>query len=283
MLSIIISTYQTAFLNALKQNIELSIGIPYEIIAIENKEEMGICAAYNKGAKEAKYPILAFIHEDILFHTKNWGSIIVNIFKDTSIGIVGVAGGTYKSKTISSAWCNGDLFVNILQHKGGKSFHWNTPENYKQTIADVLALDGVFLCLPKNVWKQCPFDEKILHGFHFYDLDISLAIKSKGLRVCVSYDILLEHFSFGQNDKSWYKEAIIIHRKWRNSLPWSICPIGKKKAINFEYAAAAYKLKLALKDPNFSLGDKAQAIFDIVRLRPFRLNTYRIIKQNIIK
>ena len=55
MLSIIISSYQDKFYSALEQNIAETIGIPHEIIKIDNPNLMGICEAYNKGALLSKY------------------------------------------------------------------------------------------------------------------------------------------------------------------------------------------------------------------------------------
>lgn len=62
MLSIIISSYQPQFYSALEKNIAETIGIPYEIIKIDNPNLMGICEAYNKGASLSKYDYLLFVH-----------------------------------------------------------------------------------------------------------------------------------------------------------------------------------------------------------------------------
>ena len=72
MLSIIISSYQPEFYLALEKNIAESIGIPYEIMKIDNPGIMGICEAYNRGAEKAQYDFLLFLHEDVLFETQDW-------------------------------------------------------------------------------------------------------------------------------------------------------------------------------------------------------------------
>lgn len=73
MISIIICSKNKDLLKDVSANIELTIGVPYEIIAIENnKGEFGICKAYNDGASKAKYDIFCFMHEDISFETQNW-------------------------------------------------------------------------------------------------------------------------------------------------------------------------------------------------------------------
>ncbi len=281
MISVVTSFYKPGNFKCLENNIRETIGIEYELISIENPGVMGICAAYNKGALRTQYDIICFVHDDVKFHTINWGKKIVEILQDHSVGIVGVAGGTYKSKILSSAWYNGRSYINMIQHRNGECFHWHEPKEYNSGLADVLVVDGVFIGLRKEVWEQCKFDEKWLQGFHFYDMDICLTVKSKGLRVCVSYEILLEHFSFGSNNKEWYEEARLIHKKWHDKLPWSLQPVSKNEGNSFEYAAAAYKLKLVLKKPGFSLADKTKAIVDMVGVMPFKLRTYRTIKQTI--
>lgn len=73
MISIIISSYNKDYYSQFIENVEKTIGVPYEIIQILNIGAMGVCEAYNKGARQAKFEYLVFCHEDITFETKNWG------------------------------------------------------------------------------------------------------------------------------------------------------------------------------------------------------------------
>jgi hypothetical protein len=43
-----------------------------------------------------------------------------------------------------------------------------------------------------------------------------------GYRVCVTYQILVEHFSSGSMDRSWIKYADIFYKKWKADLPVSV-------------------------------------------------------------
>ena len=95
MISIIISSYQDKFYSALEKNIAETIGIPYEIIKIVNPNLMGICEAYNKGASMAKYNYLLFLHEDVIFHTKEWGQKLVSHLEKENVGVIGIAGSNY--------------------------------------------------------------------------------------------------------------------------------------------------------------------------------------------
>jgi len=74
MISIIICSVNTAFLEQVNKNITATIGVPYELLAWDNRDaKKGICEVYNWMASKAQYAYLCFVHEDILFETENWG------------------------------------------------------------------------------------------------------------------------------------------------------------------------------------------------------------------
>jgi hypothetical protein len=94
MISIIICSIDPCRLDQLNRNIEQTIGVPYELIPIDNSSNRyGLCQAYNLGAARAAYPILCFMHEDIAFETADWGLSVIRHLEDPSVGLIGVAGG----------------------------------------------------------------------------------------------------------------------------------------------------------------------------------------------
>lgn len=149
MISIIISSINPTLLNQLSENIEKTIGVEYEIISHNNyKSNWGICKVYNHCAEKAKYENLVFCHEDILFHTQNWAEILLNYLNNEEIGLIGVAGGIYKSKFHSSWWVNlidiNLQRINIIQHsKNISHIDFINPKNEK--FSNVVAIDGVFM------------------------------------------------------------------------------------------------------------------------------------------
>src|SRR5205809_6411151 len=107
MLSIIICSRDHEQLVLVKKNISETIGIPFEILSIDNSNnKYSICTAYNTAASEAKYETLCFMHEDIVIRTYNWGNIVLDILKQ-DFGLAGVAGSMYKSRSISG-WTTGN-------------------------------------------------------------------------------------------------------------------------------------------------------------------------------
>ena len=224
MISIIICSRNEDITNELKLNIQTTIGVDYELIVIDNsKNKYSIFSAYNKGVKEAKYPFLCFMHEDILYHTNEWGKKAICHLTNPQVGIIGVAGGHFMPNS-PAGWFSSDLStINIIQsyyENGIKTTYHDKKFDYleRETI-EVVAVDGVWFCMPKSLFTSISFDDKNFKGFHCYDLDICLQARSTGNKVLVVTDILLEHFSGGKTNNEWIENSIIIHNKWKQYLP----------------------------------------------------------------
>lgn len=230
MISVIICSINSRFCQQLKNNIAETIGVPYEVIAIDNRESNnGICKVYNIGASRASYPVLCFVHEDVLFKTDKWGQLVVKHLSDEKVGLIGVAGGDSKS-LVPSTWSTSfqSNEINIIQHtKSNISKHVAVSANeVRENSKRVVALDGVFLCTRKDVFEQFQFDEKTLNGFHGYDVDYSLQVFTK-YEVRVVPDILIQHFSEGSHSRDWLNSTIIVQKKWKHSLPLSVLQLSK--------------------------------------------------------
>jgi glycosyltransferase involved in cell wall biosynthesis len=183
MISIIISFSNPEYLSAVKKNIDETVGIPYEILAVPNGDgKRGICEVYNAAGALAKYDVLCFMHEDVILHTPDWGKKVVEIMNDPEIGLLGVAGSKYKS-LIPCGWsCPG---ITTPWHKANfiqrfkfadiptQHFVYNTDA---EDLSEVATLDGVWMCTKKGVFNAFKFDERLLTGFHGYDLDYALQV-----------------------------------------------------------------------------------------------------------
>lgn len=226
MISVIVSSGNPENFDRLSTSLSKSIGISYELIKIDNPGTMGICKAYNNGAAKAQYDILCFVHDDVRFVTQDWGPNLLSYFRsDENIGVLGVAGSTCKSRMPASWWQPAVNNVepkrcNLVQHfkHTAKDKEHNIVNPCHESKSIVAALDGVFLAMKKEVWSEHKFDEKLLKGFHGYDIDISLNIGKKRNNYVV-YDILLEHASEGQTGLSWFESIFKVHRKWKSILP----------------------------------------------------------------
>lgn len=227
MISVIICSANEAELAQVSENIRNTVGTAHEIIAIDNRTApRGICEVYNEGTKRARFDLVCFMHEDIEIKTQNWGSIVVGIFaNDPQMGLVGVAGGGYKSLA-PSGWYQLELrseeryYQNLLQgfkYDEKKEIHaYHNPHN--ASLSRVVCVDGMWLCTRREIALRFPFDGKLLTGFHGYDQDFSLNVFPH-YKVVVTYDVLMKHSSEGNFDKKWLDEILKLHKKWSYALP----------------------------------------------------------------
>jgi glycosyltransferase involved in cell wall biosynthesis len=285
MISIIICSKNSDLLGQVSESVEKTIGVTYEIIAIDNSEGIyGICQAYNMGASKAKYEYLCFMHEDIKFHSFGWGHKVSEILNNHEIGLLGVAGATIKSKAPSGWWSTNDLLyirINILQSSSPGSAprgYYTNPTDEK--LSAVVSLDGVWLCTKKQIWEKNKFDSHTFKEFHFYDMDFCMQV-IQNYKVCVTYDILIEHYSHGSTNASWAYNAITFSQKWKHKLPLSLEPISKKQMQLLEYGNNQSFLKMIT---DFKFQDKYIFKYTLkgMYLHPDNKKSLRIMK-NIIK
>jgi Glycosyltransferase like family len=240
MLSVVICSAKSSLAQRLMKNIEMTVGVPCEIIIIDNSADgNGICAVYNTGARKAKYPILCFVHEDVLFRTAGWGKNLLAHFEDPLTGLVGVAGGDSLSN-VPSTWSNTFISpeINIMQYESKKNnaltHLYVSASSKKLPKKQVQVIDGVFMCVKKTVFDEYQFDESLLKNFHGYDVDYSLQVSQK-YKNYVAFDILLEHYSEGKLNKAWLTSCFVISKKWKRRLPVSVYTLGRQEQVHYHW------------------------------------------------
>lgn len=205
----------------LRENIAATIGVPYEVIVIDNSDNRySIFTAYNEGVRLSRFPFVLFMHDDILYHTHDWGKKLAVHFNDPKVGAIGIAGTPYLAQMPGGWWMNGMGHLYLLQSSKDK------PEPELQDIfpagvqtTEVVVLDGVWFCIRKELFNHIQFDEKNFKGFHFYDADISVQVFEAGYKLLCIRDILIHHLSTGTIDQRWEESAWIFYRKWKHKLP----------------------------------------------------------------
>jgi hypothetical protein len=239
MISIIISSVNKANLQQVSENINATIGVPFEIIATDNsKGQMGICEVYNKAMLRAQYDFLCFVHEDVLIKTNNWGQKLLALFEqDPKLGLIGIAGSSYKPLAPSGvggvgAYTHYHNLIQSFKYKKEKARHaYHNPG--KQRLAEVVCIDGVFMATTREIAEEFMFDEITLKGFHGYDIDFSLSVSQK-YKVAVTFDILLNHFSEGLFNDVWMEENLKLHNKWNKFLPIKACKLTAEQIFFIE-------------------------------------------------
>lgn len=214
MLSIIISSYNENYFNQLENNIKETIGqdILYEIIKIENHNKYSINQAYNLGANKSSYQSLLFIHEDLLFLTKDWGEKLLELLLKEDIGCIGLAGENYESYFPSYWYSNPDKKAHIIQEiDNGEIFMNKVNFRKDRKIEEIVSIDGVFIACKKEVFEKNKFDES-LKGFHGYDYDFSVRISRK-YQNYVTSEILIKHYSSGSFTNDWLENVLKVRKK----------------------------------------------------------------------
>ena len=179
MISMIICSAKKNLRDAITLNIAETIGIEHEIIIIDNEvQRLSISTAYNIGASKAKFPYLCFCHEDIKFHTKSWGEILIKNFLETQARLIGFTGSTIKTKYPSSVYITGSPYNRQyhLQRWPDKPVTNSYINPKQEAFSEVCVLDGLFIASTKKAWEETKFSEDYLTGFHGYDIDFSLKI-----------------------------------------------------------------------------------------------------------
>lgn len=226
MISLIICSINERYLQVLKQNVDKYIGAAHEWLVWDNKEaNTGLCEVYNDLADKANSPYLCFLHEDVLIETSSWGTILIDVCeKNKEIGLVGVAGGKYKSN-LYSGWYSGGKrldYYSIIHRADGKDERMYQPQNWEKQDIEVAAIDGVFMFCKKNTWEKTRFNDKLLKGFHCYDIDFSLRVALLH-KVIVTNRLQLIHYTKGGDyGDTWVNETIIFHEAMKEHLPYSV-------------------------------------------------------------
>ncbi len=249
MISVIIASANAKLLEEVKVNIGETIDFAHEVLAFENSNgEKGICEIYNEGITKSKYDILCFMHEDLAFKTKGWGKAVINAFhQHQKLGVLGIAGSTFKS-IMPIGWPNQATQAtersNIVQ-----SFKYLTLETkqaclnpFNEDLSKVVVVDGVWMCVKKEVAQKYKFDSSTFKKFHCYDLDYCLAV-GKEYEIAVTYDVLLHHFSDGNLNREWMEQQLLFYYKWENELPKSTTPLSKAQIRKFEKQNFKYWLR----------------------------------------
>jgi len=256
MISVVICSINKNLAEQVKSNIDNTIGVPWQPIIIDNTNSpRGLTEVYNQGAISSEFPVICFVHEDVTFLTMDWGKMVIDFFNDDpGLGMVGVAGSGYKSKTLSGWMTSIPEFdrCNVLHvDKNGntKRLYFDQPPG--RALKEVVTLDGIFLCTRKSVIEAIPFDQDLLKGFHLYDLDISFRISRRyKIAVCFGIDII-HHTEGGDFGNKWIDNTIWWHKKYSGQLPVSGHAIQSSVRQN-EYGVKRFWLN-RLKSENISL------------------------------
>ena len=280
MISIIVCSIRPEQAKALEQNIAATIGVPHEFVAYDNRGTgKGICEVYNECAERAKYDLLCFVHEDVVFHTNGWGEILADRLTMPGCGVVGFAGGTAKLP-YPYGWQSIRNFTrkNYIRgaQKGKKASLRSSGSGAEYD--KVVTLDGMALCVCKDVWSKVRFDNVLFTGFHSYDTDFTTAVYDAGYCNYVCNTIVFEHLSQGSFSKEWYGSVQLYLKKWGGKLPMYVK--GNYSERQIEKAAPkveAFAILQLIKNRIVSREEAQAMVNNYRKTRGFGLNVVKML------
>lgn len=266
MISCIICSRNKDIPEELKENISSTIGCEYELIVIDNSSNSySIFSAYNEGVRRSKGDILCFMHEDIIYHTQNWGVKVLEHFRNENVGLLGVE-GTHFSANYPSPWWSSSLNSGqLIQgntingiYSSEEEYLWNRKEG--NSIEGVI-VDGLWMCISRKLFNNnaIKFDEDTYNGFHCYDADICMQVLSIKRQVHIVFDILIEHKSLGNPDIRYFNQLDIWHNKWSSFLPL-MCGIAVSE-IDIQYYELVCRRYTDLFRSNVILSERLESLY----------------------
>ena len=224
MLSIVVCTRSPDTATAHRTHVAHTIGCEHEYIPIHNPHgAMGLGEAYNHGVDCAGGEVVVFVHDDVFFIAPGWGVVVEGKFAaDPSLGAAGVAGTSYLSRT-QPLWCSaGRPFIHgrVVHHERSTDRCLLTVFCSHEHDCEVVAADGLFLAVRRDLFSQVRFDAATFDRFHFYDLDLCMQIRPLA-RLIVTPDVMVKHFSGGSFGEEWVHYAARFAGKYVRELPAS--------------------------------------------------------------
>lgn len=202
----------------LRQNIEDTCGVEYELRIVFNENNESLTSVYNKSLSSSSTDINVFCHDDIEFKNKGWGLNLVELFSShQDYGIIGVAGS--KQFDSNAAWWNYSKKGGQVMHKAdGRTWLTCFSPIDGDDFMEVCMIDGLFMSLSKSrVSSQ--FDEDF-QGFDHYDTSFCLKNYVDGqTKIGVTTKIRLCHASIGELSPTWYTNRELLNKKYNEYYP----------------------------------------------------------------
>lgn len=219
-ISIVVCAANAENLAAHRDHVAETVGIAFEYIAINNQDGgFGLAEAYNRGGERSSCEVIVFVHDDVFFATSDWGSIIIEKFRNQSeLGLLGLA-GTACLQTRYPFWVAAKgpfIHGQVVHHSGALKLSQYSSAEQDQYV---VAVDGLMMATSKTAFMQHHFDQETFDGFHFYDLDFSVRV-SDSHRVMVTTDILAKHLSGGHFDDVWKRYRKRFRDKYQDRQRW---------------------------------------------------------------
>lgn len=254
MISVIVCSVSPKNFDRFEKSLSETIGCEYQLIKFDNESKnWAISKVYNECTQGARYDVVLYVHEDVIFKTAGWGRLLSDCLSDKSISAVGISGTTYRSR-YPAVWAA----VPLSYHRITAVQHWKDRMPTRFDIRDgngatsrVAVLDGVFLATRNPRDPECRLFDELFDRFHHYDMDFSLNIGRRG-KLLVHHGIELVHFSEGKLDREWIDSAGKFYKKWKHALPKSVAKLSRSDIRILESQSAVSFSHCCIKNRAFN-------------------------------
>ncbi|MCE8424423.1 MAG: hypothetical protein J5U17_01420 [Candidatus Methanoperedens sp.] len=146
--------------------------VEFDLIKVDNTSGSFKSAseALNLGGKKAKGKYIMFVHQDVDLSSNTWLEKVEKILDALpNLGIAGVA-GTKDEKGVMS----------VIEHSDPPK---SAGEIYIKKPTKVQTLDECLVIIPRSIFIELHFDEKICDDWHLYTVDYCLSCLGSGFDV----------------------------------------------------------------------------------------------------
>ena len=215
-------------------HLKTTAGIYIHVECIKNMNQYSLTEAYNLGWKKLDdlglgQELIVFCHNDIVIRTKEWGKILINLFKvfGGKYDILGIA-GTTEINAHACWWLKPEgkemnfekMFGRVWHTNGIREWESIYSEKIPSVVKDVVLVDGLFFAVNgESIVTRFNEDFK---DFHFYDVSFSFENYLEGCNIGVIDRISVLHKSVGQTNSKWEENRKQFADHFRHELPVSI-------------------------------------------------------------
>ncbi len=198
---IICSANEAKFKSAVEMYTRILPPMVFEIIGVH--DPVSLTVGYNTGVKAAKGDRLIFSHDDLKFIGPGVGQKIASYLD--RFDLIGLAG---TQRLIDARWLSAGVphIFGQVAHRSPAGKPGYTVDVYgapRRCIADIVALDGLFMACNRAVAEKVPLDQATFDGFHGYDVDFSFSAHRAGFKLAVCCDLGAVHASPGSFNAQW--------------------------------------------------------------------------------
>ena len=175
----IICTNSELYMNECRYYINMLV-VPagFETEIIEIRDASGMTSGYNTGMQQSDARYKIYMHQDTFLTDRSILFELLEIFMDTSIGMVGLIGGDlYDDADIHHYWNRGHVLNATYDELIDIDMRLQETD---QCCIPVQAVDGLFIATQYDI----EWDERI-YKWHMYDISQSIRFKESGYTVCV--------------------------------------------------------------------------------------------------